>query len=213
MQQHQKTKTDPAPVLALDIGNVCVHVEFLRFLGGIGLQSPEDLATYDQDGSLTGLCHDFERGRIGVDEFLHRFGIGAPKKFDREQALLAWHNLIGDEIEGIAELVADAKELGIAVVFISDICPLHYDYVLQRITFGHHVDGAILSYEVGELKPHAAMYEAMELQYCNGRPPLLYADDREQNIAAALERGWQAYQFGDVKTLRMRFEELVRKQS
>jgi 2-haloacid dehalogenase len=67
----------------------------------------------------------------------------------------------------------------------------------------------VVSYLVGEGKPHQAMYEAMEATHCGGGVPLLYADDREENILAARARGWRAYHFGTAEGCRAALQEAL----
>jgi FMN phosphatase YigB (HAD superfamily) len=80
---------------------------------------------------------------------------------------------------------------------------------LQRLSFAERVPDAVLSYEVGEHKPHAAMFETMERQFCNGGVPLLYADDLEINVRAARERGWTAHLFESSEALLAEFEQCL----
>ncbi len=48
-------------------------------------------------------------------------------------------------------------------------------------------------------KPEAGIYAALEEGTGFSGDELVFADDREENIAAAAQRGWQTYLFGDAK--------------
>ena len=62
--------------------------------------------------------------------------------------------------------------------------------------------GAVLSYEVGQHKPHEDMFITMEREFCEGGVPLLYVDDLLPNIEAGANRGWATYHFGNADELK-----------
>jgi FMN phosphatase YigB (HAD superfamily) len=199
-----------APVLVLDIGNVCLRVDLPALLAAMGFASWEELLAFDPDGRLQALVNDLQCGRVSAPRFLRDFGAGLPVPQSPTQARATWDRLIGAEIAGMAATVAQARAAGLRVVFLSDICPLHYDLVRRRLSFIDQAAGAVLSYEVGAQKPAAAMYVAVERQFCGGRPPLLYADDRADNVAAARARGWPAHRFRTDAAFRTRLRAQLR---
>lgn len=192
----------PARVVALDIGNVCLRLQpdvCARFLG-----FPDYRAMEARCPELLQLGYLLETGRLAQDEFLRRCHRILPQ-FPETAVLEAMCLLAGSEIPGMAGFVDEIVAAGFRPVFMSDISPHVYDYVRRSLSFFPRVQGAVLSYEVGERKPQAPMYLAMEQGYCGGRAPLLYADDREENVVAARTRGWHAYHVGTVEGLRVAF--------
>ncbi len=192
----------PAPILALDIGNVCLHVELQDLLAEMGFQSMAEFDSFDPDGAIPALCLALENGSLAAADFLQQFGAALPQPQPPARARRTWEALIGEEIDGMADLVRDAKAAGLNIVLMSDICTIHYDLVWQRLSFTDVIDGAVLSCQVGALKPEPPMYEAMEQQFGGGRAPLLFADDKEPNVAAARKRGWAAHVFRGTVGLR-----------
>lgn len=196
-----------APVLALDIGNVCLKVEIERFLSHFNCSTMEEYRLAYPDLRAEKACHMFECGKLSRSAFLDELAATMDGEMTHAEAVVAWNDLIGDEIPGMADIVGRACDAGLKVVFLSDICPIHYQRCCDVLSFTDRVSGAVVSYEVGEMKPHEAMYIALERDHCGGKPPLLYADDREGNVDAARERGWPAYHFGDVQGLSKRMDE------
>ncbi|OVE82482.1 hypothetical protein BVY04_00810 [bacterium M21] len=186
----------PARVLALDIGNVCLNVEMDQFVANLGFDSADAFVHDPRGAALYQVGCAFERGEMDTHEFLTRLSNELPNPVTIEEAHKIASSIIGPQLTGIAEVVALAKANNIQVVFLSDIGPLHYELVHETLDFLDDVDGAVLSYKVGQQKPHDDMYIAMEEEFCGGRPPLLFADDKLCNIEAAQNRGWNAYQVG-----------------
>jgi len=80
----------------------------------------------------------------------------------------------------------------ISLHIFSNTNDLATEHVRRNFPFFAHFDGYILSYEVGGIKPHARIYEAMEAMCGRSGADLIYLDDRPENIAAGAARGWRA---------------------
>jgi HAD superfamily hydrolase (TIGR01509 family) len=57
-----------------------------------------------------------------------------------------------------------------------------------------NLDATILSYQVGAMKPSPEIYEVAET--AAGVPPnqILFIDDKQENVDAAIGRGWHSRQ-------------------
>ncbi|MBT3376172.1 MAG: hypothetical protein HN742_07455 [Lentisphaerae bacterium] len=187
--------TAAAPVLALDIGNVCIALQPTECANVFGYPSVEALLSkHPRMGPWTVLL---ETGRMSEADYIRRLAEEADISEDR--VITAMDLVLGPELPGLADFLQAATETGLRPVFMSDVSTIHYRLLQERLTFLHFIHGAVLSYEVGCQKPAAGMYEAMEREYCDGRPPALYVDDKLENIEAARERGWNCYRFGNFR--------------
>jgi 2-haloacid dehalogenase len=195
-------------ILALDIGGVCLELRHERACQHFGLSGAEEFrARFPEVWSLAA---ELETGRLEENEFLAKAGklLG----MEPEELHGFWLDLIGGEVPGAGEFVGQALGLGCQPVFLSDVSAIHYRALLPRLSFADRMHGAVVSYEVGALKPDSRMYAALEERYCGGGVPAFYVDDRAQNVAAARARGWNAYQFGDFAEALARLREsLARK--
>lgn len=194
-----------SPVVALDIGNVCLRLHPERSASRLGFASFAECVERYPDLELH--AEAVETGRLSPEEFLH---VGAALlQLSPSRIKDAWHSLIGAEIQGIAELVADMTAAGLRPVFFSDVSEPHFAVVRDKLSFLQFMHGAVLSYAVGRRKPDAAMYAALETKYCDGGVPCLYVDDKRMNIRAGTARGWHSYQFGTVAGLRRAFDKVL----
>lgn len=186
---------DRRPVVALDLGNVCVQLTPDRFAHGFGYESFVSMMTHGRAAHEVAIA--YETGRIDTAAFLTGMRASVRKHLADDSALLhAWNGILGAEMPGMAGVVDAILARGCRPVFLSDICPLHLALLRHLLSFAPRVPDAVVSFEVGALKPHASMYLAMEQRFCHGGLPILYADDKLENVLAARARGWNAYHFG-----------------
>ena len=198
------------PVIALDIGNVCVHLQLKRHarafgypnIGHFRAEAPEAFALNDR----------FHRGEVSEPQFLCelRKTLPALGEWTDEAIQSAYRTLVGEEIDGMAAMVDEWLDRDIQPVFFSDINPIHWRQVQGFMSFMERVPGAVLSFETGACKPHPPMYVEMETLHCEGGRPCLYLDDKAENIAAGRARGWNCYHVGDLAGIRAAMETIER---
>lgn len=107
----------------------------------------------------------------------------------------------GSEIDPeVAEFVRSLRAQG-------NICCLATNQERHRMAFldsklhvRSHFDDVFVSCELGAMKPNREFFEAVESRY--NKSDLLFWDDRPENVAAAVECGWNAYLFSGSNTLR-----------
>jgi len=174
-------------VIALDIGKVCVNLRFDLCRKALGY---DDLV--EPPAALVRLCAKFETGDCSVEHWLKVFHRITKNQFTDDQIFEAWNLIIGDEIEGMSELIREIIALGFRFVFFSDSNEPHIMHCYRNLSFAHLVSGHIYSYEVGAQKPSDAMYEAFEAEY--GKP-FFYLDDKECNVEGGRKHGWESHLF------------------
>ena len=195
-----------APVVALDIGNVCVHIQPEECALELGFESVEHIK--ESKPEIFSFALLLESGRISSSEFLQNIRESINQHHADPVLTQAWNRLIGEEIEGMAEIVGEILNMNLVPIFFSNISDIHYECVIRKLSFVERIGGAVLSYEVGDVKPNSPIYEVMERDFCNGGVPALYLDDRPENIASAIARGWNSYQVGHINGIRDRLSQL-----
>lgn len=188
-------------VIALDIGRVCVELRFDRCKEALGFTAEQEPPSYFMEVS-----QKFEHGECSVKHWLSVFHRLTAQKFTDNELLHAWNLIIGDEIEGMADLIKKLSGMGYRFVFFSDTNEPHIMYCFRNLSFAHLVTGQVLSYEVGAQKPHDDMYKAFEQKY--GKP-CYYIDDKPCNIEGGQRNGWESQLFTDAQSFRERFSECM----
>lgn len=173
--------------IALDLGNCCIAVDTNQCLKRLGLQSIEDVP---KDFLFS--CEKFECGLISKDEWLCDFRKATGDKLSDDYLIKAWNSIIQDEIEGMAETISYIVSKGYRIALLSDTSELHLDYSLKKLSFAKYFSGGTYSFKVGARKPSEIMYRTFEKEF---GIPLIYTDDKIENIHAASRLGWNSYLF------------------
>ena len=174
-------------LLSFDPQRACENVA-RRF--GVAFDAARE-AVYD-----SGLQTDFEQGRLDSESFADqvRGALGKDRRQLPTVALLDAISDMFDPVDSMPEALQAVRDAGVAVGLLSNTCHAHWDWIRRqryRAT-EFRFDVTILSYEVGAMKPDAAIYEAAE-QACDVPiHQILFLDDRAENVAGALQRRWKA---------------------
>ena len=172
--------------LALDIGGVCLTLDFPRAKRYFGLNPSEPLPS-----EWTTLYDDYSNGIIGSWRFAEGIRSLTGNRFSHSQIKDGWNLILGEEIPETTKRLNDLWDSGWRIVFFSDTQPWHIERLRDILSYSRRIPEAIYSCDVGAQKPASAMYEAFERTY---GVPDLYLDDRRENIEAGLARGWHAVQ-------------------
>jgi FMN phosphatase YigB (HAD superfamily) len=187
--------------IALDIGNVCLKLRPDLCLGFLGLSSLEEIPP-----EFMIAVDKMERGFIDQEEWLEVFQKVSENKYSDDELIHAWNLLIGEEMDGMAELVKEITGKGYRFVYFSDTSRPHILHMYRHLSFANLVSGGIFSYDVGAKKPEDGMYEAFEREH---GVPCFYLDDRENNVEAGKKRGWKSHLFTDAENFKKEFYALV----
>ncbi len=176
-------------ILALDIGNVCVKIDFANFARALAVKeiSPEIIA----------LQRELECGRISDETFLS--AVANEYHCSYQDALRAFNSILISPIPGMVELVSSLDAYNYSARFFSDISPAHLARTRQLFPAAAAVPEGMFSFVSGAQKPDAAMFAAFETRF---GIPALYVDDRMELITAARERNWNAHCFTSAAGLR-----------
>lgn len=179
--------------LALDLGNVLIRVDHLRFcrpLAALAGLSPEEVYVRVFESDLE---PGFDTGRLSAEEFHQKvsahFGVTLPFA-----QFCAWWNDIFAPMPGMDELVR-----GLAARYplylVSNTNALHFAHIRENYTALNHFRSFVLSFEVGSRKPEPGIYQALIQR--TGLPPsqTLFVDDKLPFVMAAREQGLKAWQF------------------
>ncbi len=179
--------------LALDLGNVLVQVDHLRFcrrLADLAGLTPQEVYVRVFESNLE---PGFDTGRLSAEDFHQRvmehFGVALPFA-----QFCSWWNDIFAPMAGMAELVSRLAAR-YPLYLVSNTNTLHFAHIRENYEALGHFQKFILSFEVGSRKPEPGIYQALIRQ--TGLPPsqTLFVDDKPAFVAAARQQGLTAWQF------------------
>ncbi len=186
-----------------DLGNVLVHFDAavacrnVANLVGCSERDAED-ALYG-----SGLEVRYERGEFSDIEFADAIRQWLKVDF-RTEDLLHEMSAMFTPNSDIEPLLEDLQRLNLTLGVLSNTCAAHWNWIQQQrwAVASGWFKHAVLSYEVGSMKPDESIYSVATRQAGVLSERIFFTDDREENIEGARRAGWQVSWFSGVSGLR-----------
>ena len=176
--------------IVFDLGNVLLHFDFAVAASNLASRCRVSARELQDLLDQSPLLHRYETGLLTSEEF-----------FVEVQRLSGFHGRFAEFDELFADMFAPIKPMirlhaelrnkGFPTYLFSNTNPLAVSHIRGRFPFFKNFDGYVLSYEHGAMKPDPRLYEVAERMAGYRGTDLLYLDDRPENIATAVRRGWQ----------------------
>jgi FMN phosphatase YigB (HAD superfamily) len=178
------------PAVVFDLGKVLVDFDYTpatRKIAARSAKPPEDLHSHVGGSPL---LIQYETGMITRHEFFEEVRRATGFRGDLKEFGEFFADIF-TPIVPMIELHAELRRRGIPTYIFSNTNDLAIEHIRRNFPFFQNFDGYIFSYEVKSLKPDAKIYEAMEKMAGKRGAEILYIDDRPENIAAGVARGWR----------------------
>ena len=178
-------------VVVFDLGKVLLDFDYRIAADKIAPRSRFNPGQVRDLLERPSLLHRFETGLMTREELYGEVcaACGFSGKLDDFCAAFAD---IFSEIKPMIALHGALRAGHVPTYIFSNTNVIAMAHIRERFAFYSHFDGYVLSYEHGAMKPAAKIYEAVECQTGQKGKAIVYLDDRAENVAAALTRGWQA---------------------
>ncbi len=177
-----------------DLGRVLVKIgtdgdKFGRLMRAMRIEPAQAFATY----WFTPEVRQHMAGEMDSLEFYYR----AKERFDLPHSynefVEGWCDLFSPypEMEELFARVAERYPVGL----LSDTDPLHWAHILAHNPWLKKIAKPSLSYEIGYLKPHPAMFNAAAADCGRQKRQCLFIDDVQANADGARHYGMPALLF------------------
>lgn len=140
-----------------------------------------------------GVYKEYEKWSITDDEFCKINLDWLDNKIDAEEFKIIWSDIFLKETR-LTSLLPKLKEK-YKLVLMSNTCFIHQKYGWEKYDFLNYFDKLILSHEVNAYKPMNKIYQSVEDYTKEPAKNHLYIDDVKEYIDAAVDRGWNAFQY------------------
>jgi HAD superfamily hydrolase (TIGR01509 family) len=133
----------------------------------------------------------YEEGEIETTEFLAGLRRMLKTPIDDEALIAAWTSIFTP----IPEMLVLAEELKgqCRVYMLSNISPLHWDYLKREYRLDSYCHDLLASYEAGALKPYADIYAEAKERFGIDLQRTVFVDDKPENISGARACGWKGF--------------------
>lgn len=178
------------PVIVFDVGKVLIDYDpdiLHKALSGragfeVGARAPLDLEQL--------ICQVFA-GRLTWPQVLAQMARHLDIRLTVDEWRALWCGMVTGEVRGMRAALRDLKPR-CRLVALSNTEPVHWDFVVAHYGILGMLDGWVLSFEEGCIKPEPEIYRLAMERLCADRPPLYFTDDNPANIEAAQRLGWDA---------------------
>ncbi|HUA65369.1 MAG TPA: HAD family phosphatase [Alphaproteobacteria bacterium] len=178
------------PVVVFDLGKVLVDFDYSIAARRVAARSSKTVERLDQFLSGSPFLVQFESGELSRHQF-----------FTEVQKVTGFHGTADEFASYFADIFAPMPEMvelhaglrqkKIPTYIFSNTNELAVGHIRSKFSFFSGFDGYILSYEVGAMKPHVEIYQALESMAGRRGADIFYIDDRAENVEAGAARGWQ----------------------
>ncbi len=189
-----------------DIGNVLTDFRWKDFVAGFDY-SDEIKERVGRAAMGSKAWDDFDRG-LPEETVLEEFVKNDPGV---EKELREMFKDIGGTLkmfETSIPWLEDLKRQGYRRLILSNLSQKTVRECAHALKFLDHVDGGILSYRVGMIKPEPGIYRLLIKRYDLVPEECVFIDDREENIITAKGFGINGIVFTDRKTVLKELEKL-----
>jgi len=183
--------TSPAiEAVVFDLGGVLAQVT--------GVATMRELSRLDSDEEMwrrwlgCRWVRDFERGRCSPESFAA--GVVADWELTIEPAefLALFAGWVNQPFDGAGDLV-DEVARRCTVACLSNMNPIHWDDTISGWPFIDRLEHAFLSHRLGMVKPDREIYDHVVSVLGLPADRILFVDDNQLNVDAALEAGLAAH--------------------
>lgn len=150
-----------------------------------------------------------DRGRMTGEEVLALICRRLPERLHEaaRSIVLEWWKGELLPMEGMAELIAELKDMGYNIYLLSNAASTLNNY-FHRLPGAEHFSGRIVSADVKLLKPQHEIYELLYSRFSLRPEECIFIDDSPANIDGAQCAGMDGIVFrGDVERLRRELNE------
>ena len=182
--------------IIFDVGKVLVEYDPDSYMNRLGFDA-KTKRVLNEAMFENPLWNEFDRGDMSTEEILQKFIFNAP---DYEKEIIKAFQSIGDAIELFSYSVDWIKELknrGYRVYILSNYPEFTYEQTEKKMKFLDYVDGTVFSYSCKVIKPEKEIYEHLCEKYSLLPEESVFIDDRNENIAQAINLGFYGIQFKD----------------
>ena len=180
-------------LICFDLGGVLVRIcrDWNEGCAAAGIDPRRHRPRAGHDDRARTLIARYQRGEIDCAGFQRELsdlfdGIWTPEEVARIDR--AW--ILGS-YEGTAELVDEVRAAGHRTACLSNTSHSHWDMLLENPAVAaldvHHASHLLRLH-----KPDQRIYEAFETEVEVPAAEIVFFDDLQPNVDAALERGWDA---------------------
>ena len=192
------------PVIVLDVGKVLVDIDPTVLLRELSSTYGREITPALQL-DLEKLLFPLYVGARSWEDVLKELNRTLDLSLEPEAWRKLWCRILNGEVSGMREVLAELKG-EFRLVALTNTDEVHWPYALRNYPILKLLDGWVISYREGVVKPDPSIYLTLLDRYSSGRLPFFYTDDLVRHVEAARHLGWDAEVFSDPARFREEIE-------
>jgi FMN phosphatase YigB (HAD superfamily) len=194
----------PISLICFDLGGVIIRHcrSWAEGCAAAGLPLHEECNTPEASAARKRLAAAVTQGTLGQDEFYRRMSettrpAGGEPRYTPEHVRAIRHSWLGDEYEGVHEVVGDLMRGPVArgrvrAGILSNTNPAHWARIESEPAYrtARLIPHRFASHLLRLAKPDPAIFRRFEDQTGIPGPEILFFEDMPENLAAAQAAGW-----------------------
>ena len=194
-------------VVVFDLGKVLVDFDYGIAARNIAARGTMDAAAVQRFIDHSPLLFRYETGLMTKEQFFEEVSAATGFRGEFEEFGRLFADIFAP-IEPMIALHAQLRATGIPTFIFSNTNELAIAHITRHYPFFAHFTGYVYSFVHGAMKPDHKLYEVVERVTGRTGASILYLDDRLENAAAGLRRGWQVIHHGEPEKSIARVREL-----
>lgn len=181
-------------VVYFDLGKVIIDFDHSRAAQELLKVTPLSLKEAMEVLSDAELVTEYETGRLSSQEHYRKVCRRLQMDVSIEKFKELWGSMFLPEPLLSEPFLHDLKNR-YRLMLLSNTNEIHFDFITQHYPILRVIEGRLLSYQTGCMKPDARIFE-LAIQKAGVAPEnIFFTDDRTENVEAAQRAGIQALLF------------------
>lgn len=175
--------------LIFDVGGVLIGYRWKEML-------MDDFGLSDEKAEEIGhkifedpIWRDFDRGSVHIDKLVEHYCDLHPEDIDIIRRFFYGNDKMATEREAVWEKMTELKEKGYNIYILSNYSEYLFKKHTDPLPFRKIIDGGIVSYQMGAIKPEVKIYTHLIKKYELDPRECIFFDDIEANVEAARSVG------------------------
>ena len=175
--------------LIFDVGGVLIGYRWKEML-------MDDFGLSDEKAEEVGhnlfedpIWRDFDRGIVHIDKLVEHYCIRYPEDTDIIHRFFYGNDKMATERKAVWEKMEELKKKGYNIYILSNYSEYLFRKHTDPLPFRKILDGGIVSYQTGAIKPEVEIYTHLLEKYDLDPKDCIFFDDIEANINAAKSLG------------------------
>ncbi|MCR5673172.1 MAG: HAD family phosphatase [Lachnospiraceae bacterium] len=194
--------------LIFDVGGVLIGYRWKEmFMEDFGLSEKEavELAGRIFDDPM---WPEFDRGSVEPEVVVEHYCTLYPDSAKHIKRLFYENDIMATGREAVWDRMSELKKKGYNIYILSNYSEYLFKKHTDHMLFRKIIDGGIVSYEVGAIKPEPGIYRKILEKYDLDPSECIFYDDIEKNVEAARAHGIESRLVTSEEDLLKKLDEL-----